>query len=121
MGKQRWVCVPEKMRMVSIPERKLASASSWGGLGVVDLDGMGVMDLWNPFSFGSFDSAEREQGLGQSRAILDQEGRGRSQRKAQNGKGVPVGTNTYFLTRRICLASCGRDDRGIWWKGGERG
>ena len=52
-------CVPEKIRMVSIPERKLASASSWGGLGVVDLEGMGVMDLENPFSLWSFDSAGR--------------------------------------------------------------
>jgi hypothetical protein len=55
------VAVPEKMRMVSIPERKLASASSCGGLGVVDLEGMGVMDLEKPFSLGSFDSAERER------------------------------------------------------------
>ena len=46
--------------MVSIPERKLDSASSWGGLGVVDLEGMGVMDLENPFSLESFDSAGRE-------------------------------------------------------------
>ena len=52
-------CVPEKMRMVSIPERKLDSASSCGGLGVVDLEGMGVMDLENPFSLCSFDSAGR--------------------------------------------------------------
>jgi len=49
---------------VSIPERKLASASSWGGLGVVDLEGMGVMDLENPFSLRSFDSVKREKGLG---------------------------------------------------------
>lgn len=54
-------CVPEKIRMVSIPERKLDSASSCGGLGVVDLEGIGVMDLENPFSLESFDSAERER------------------------------------------------------------
>lgn len=42
--------------MVSIPERKLDSASSWGGLGVVDLEGMGVIDLENPFSLESFGS-----------------------------------------------------------------
>jgi len=50
--------------MVSIPERKLASASSCGGLGVVDLEGMGVMDLENPFSLESFDSAREERVLG---------------------------------------------------------
>ena len=61
-GKDR--CVPEKIRIVSIPERKLDSASSCGGLGVVDLEGMGVMDLENPFSLRSFDSVKRERGLG---------------------------------------------------------
>jgi len=50
--------------MVSIPERKLVSASSCGGLGVVDLEGMGVMDLENPFSLRSFDSVKRGRGLG---------------------------------------------------------
>lgn len=50
---------------MSIPERKLDSASSCGGLGVVDLEGMGVIDLENPFSLASFDSAEEEEsGLG---------------------------------------------------------
>jgi hypothetical protein len=39
-----------------MPERKLDCASSCGGLGVVDLEGMGVMDLENPFSLESFDS-----------------------------------------------------------------
>jgi hypothetical protein len=48
--------------MVSIPERKLDSASSCGGLGVVDLEGMGVMDLENPFSLWSFDSREKVLG-----------------------------------------------------------
>jgi hypothetical protein len=65
IGESTGGCVPEKIRMVSIPERKLASASSCGGLGVVDLEGMGVMDLENPFSLESFDSVgERERGLG---------------------------------------------------------
>lgn len=50
--------------MVSIPERKLASASSWGGLGVVDLEGMGVRDLENPFSLASLDSVGRKKVLG---------------------------------------------------------
>lgn len=63
--------------MVSIPERKLDSASSWGGLGVVDLEGMGVMDLENPFSLESFDSADRGRKVSvEPRAILDEEGRG---------------------------------------------
>lgn len=55
-GRGRTRDIPEKMRMVSIPERKLDSASSCGGLGVADLEGMGVMDLENPFSLWSFDS-----------------------------------------------------------------
>ena len=50
--------------MVSIPERKLDSASSWGGLGVVDLEGIGVMDLENPFSLESFGSVGEERGRG---------------------------------------------------------
>ena len=63
--------------MVSIPERKLDSASSCGGLGVVDLEGMGVMDLENPFSLESFDSADRGREVSvEPRAILDKEGRG---------------------------------------------
>jgi len=61
--------------MVSIPERKLDSAPSCGGLGVVDLEGMGVMDLENPFSLWSFDSAGREASVNPW-AILGQEGRG---------------------------------------------
>ena len=64
IGEGKDMCVPEKIRIVSIPERKLASASSCGGLGVVDLEGMGVMDLENPFSLRSFDSAKKERGLG---------------------------------------------------------
>jgi hypothetical protein len=57
--------------MVSIPERKLDSASSCGGLGVVDLEGMGVMDLENPFSLESFGSVGRGdtvEGFGRGRA-----------------------------------------------------
>jgi len=102
---------------VSIPERKLDAASSCGGLGVVDLEGMGVMDLENPFSLWSFDSVGREASV-KSWAILDQEGRGRSQSKARNGRGLPVGTSTYFLTRQVYLASCGRDGGRVRWKGG---
>ena len=51
---------------MSIPERKLFSASSCGGLGVVDLEGMGVMDLENPFSLESFDSV----GEGESSLLI---------------------------------------------------
>ena len=54
-------CVPEKIRMVSIPERKLDCVSSCGGLGVVDLEGMGVMDLENPFSLESFGSRRKRE------------------------------------------------------------
>lgn len=55
--------VPEKIRMVSIPERKLDCASSCGGFGVVDREGMGVMDLENPFSLDSetFDSVVKRE------------------------------------------------------------
>lgn len=54
--------------MMSIPERKLDSASSCGGLGVVDLEGMGVMDLEIPFSLESFDSGGKRES---SRLIVD--------------------------------------------------
>ena len=105
-------CVPEKIRMVSIPERKLDSASSCGGLGVVDREGMGVMDLENPFSLWSFDSAREGES---SRSIRGRswEERGRSQRKAQNGKGCRR-TSTYFLPRRVFLASYDGDERRVW-------
>ena len=70
--------VPEKIRMVSIPERKLDCASSCGGFGVVDREGMGVMDLENPFSLDSetFDSVVKREFSVNPWEILDQEGRG---------------------------------------------
>lgn len=100
--------------MVSIPERKLDSASSCGGLGVVDLEGMGVMDLENPFSLGSFDSA----GKGDSSRLIH----GRSWTRKEEGdrrarhrrQGVPAEISTYFLTRRVCLTSWDGDDRRVW-------
>lgn len=53
---------PEKMTIVSIPERKFAGSP--GGRGVVGREGMGVLEReMTPFSFVSFSGCEMRSAL----------------------------------------------------------
>ena len=84
---------------------------------MVEREGMGVMDLEKPFSLASLDSVGESARLIHGRSWTVR-GVGDPKRKAQDGKEVPMGTSTYFLTRRVCLASCDGDDRRVRWEGG---